>query len=178
MNAMARQQLDSRKTCLQEGGVAGHVWQISGMEDGPHRVTAEDWMAALGIMLRQQGRMAALGGLACEQVTQQHVIINDFVHSVRYVVELQEAPAVLSLCEEEVIPLSEATGMGLSTDEEMSVEAFEIEDRVTGPTSFAKLPVQTCDVVFYENSSMFIDPCEEETLIMEDSLIIESAPSI
>ena len=61
--------------------------------------------------------------------------------------------------------------MGASEEEQMSVEAFEIEDRVTGPVSFAKPPVQPCDVVFYENSAMFVDPCEEETLIMESPLI-------
>lgn len=178
MNVMTDNTLDSRNTILSMSGggasarsdVTGIVWQVSCLRDDPFQVVAADWMAALGIALREQGRMAALGGLACEQVTQHHIIINDFVHNERYVIQKQLAPAGLSLGDEDAIPLGEAIGMSSADDDGMFVEAFEIEDRVTGAVVFAKPPEASCDVFIYQSSAMFVEPCDEDTLIIEGPL--------
>ena len=178
MNVMTGNTLDPRGFILSTCGggaparsdVTGIVWQVSCLRDDPFQVVAADWMAALGIALREQGRMAALGGLACEQVTQHHIIINDFVHSERYVIQKQLEPAVSSPCDGDAIPLSEAGRMSTTDDDKMFVEAFESEDRVTEGVVLAKPPEASCDVFIYQSSAMFVDPCDEDTLIIEGPL--------
>ena len=50
-------------------------------------VTATDWMSALGAALYRMGQIGGIKRMACEQMGNGDVIVNDLTHRRRYVVQ-------------------------------------------------------------------------------------------
>jgi hypothetical protein len=139
------------------------LWQITGLSDEPVELSASDWLSALGTALRAEGRLSALGGLACEQLSSGVIIVHDMRHRARYVLQRQGAPAAISLVCDEVIPLHEAHGMPSVPAEQLTIESYDIEDHGCQPRWHAPR-VETLDAAPYTD---FGDPCEEVTVMVD-----------
>lgn len=147
------------------------LWQISGLLEEPVELSAADWLSALGTALRQQGRMSAICGLACEQLSEGVVIVHDLQHRARYVLQRQGAPATLSLQTEPPIPLNEAHGMPMPPSKDMALSAFEIEDRVIGAPVILSRPESALDVGCFDDCYGFDDPTDEVTVMIDRSVL-------
>lgn len=147
------------------------LWQITGLVDEPVELPAADWLSALGTALRQQGRMSAICGLACEQLSEGVVIVHDMQHRARYVLQRQGAPAALSLRTDDPIPLSEAHGMPMPPSKDMALSAFEIEDRVIGTPILLSCPESALDVGCFDDYVGFDDPTDEVTVMIDRSML-------
>lgn len=131
------------------------LWQITGLQDDPVELPAHDWLSALGQALRAKGRMDALGGLACEQLSEGVVIVHDLEHRARYVLQRQGAPAALALSDEAPIPLQDAPDAPTSPDGAFA--AFAIND--PAPPPLIHDPVY--DVEVYDVSSFDLDSLDD-----------------
>ena len=68
-------------------------YRISSQHLKPVTVTATDWMSALGTALHRLGRVGTIKRMACEQVKNGDIIVNDLTNRHRYVV--QELPLMI-----------------------------------------------------------------------------------
>jgi len=147
------------------------MWQITGLLDEPVELPAADWLSALGSALRAEGRMSALGGLACEQLNENVVIVHDMRHAARYVLQKQGKPAALSLSAEPPIPLHEAHGMPAPPLEELSLVAYEIEDVVLATPSFEARPLEEVVQPYSCELDDLDDFDDELTVVMDRALL-------
>jgi hypothetical protein len=69
-------------------------FRISSQHHPPIFLTATDWMTAIGTALHRLGRVGGIRRLACEQVGNGDIIVNDLTNRLRYVI--QEVPPVIA----------------------------------------------------------------------------------
>lgn len=142
------------------------LWQITGLHTDPVELPALDWLSALGQALRAEGRLDALGGLACEQLSEGVVIVHDLEHRARYVLQRQGAPAALALRSEAPIPLHDAPNAPSPSDG--GITAFAIHDPAP-PVREAVIydaAAFDLDAVFHDDDSDDDDDLSDEVTVM------------
>lgn len=65
-----------------------HRYRVSSQHHPPIIVDAADWMSAIGSALRRLGRIGSIRRMACEQMPNGDIIINDLTNRLRYVVQI------------------------------------------------------------------------------------------
>lgn len=151
------------------------LWQISGLQDEPVELSASDWLSALGQALRAEGRLSALGGLACEQLSEGAVIVHDMQHGARYVLQRQGAPAALALPAGAPIPLGDAPGAPEPTGDGLA--AFELDEPAPPPLALVSDEVSVYDASAFDMDELYLhaldpdDPSEEVTVMIQRGVL-------
>ncbi|MFT5682775.1 MAG: hypothetical protein ACI8RZ_003699 [Myxococcota bacterium] len=68
-------------------------YRISSQHHLPIIQDATDWMSAIGAALHGLGRIGGIRRMACEQMPNGDIIINDLTNRLRYVVQILPPPS-------------------------------------------------------------------------------------